>query len=161
MHVSFLKCLFTLRYRISVLCNEDGRIRAKLVKVRDAGLCDGERALPPIAVREWETTCGAGTAFATKIFQTRGRDLNAGTLERGLGGTRSVYIKNVHEEDWQGLRNEVEYEEEGPDSSVGDDYYSDIKVEVSESSEDFNYIRPRIYQIQQNSTEERDSTLIQ
>ena len=130
MHVSFFKCLFTLRYRISVLCNEDGRIRAKLVKVRDAGLCDGERALPPIAVREWETTCGAGMAFAAKIFQTRGRDLNAGTLERGLGGTRSVYIRNVHDEDWQGLRNEVEYEEEGPASRLGDDYYSDIKVEV-------------------------------
>ena len=118
------------RYRISVVCSEDGRVRAKLVKVRDAGLCEGERALPPIVVREWETTCAAGTAFATKIFQTRGRDLNAGSLERGLGGTRSVYIRNVHDEDWPGLTSEVEYEEEGPEPKVGDDYYSDIKVEV-------------------------------
>ena len=118
------------RYRISVLCTEDGRIRVKLVKVRDAGLREGERALPPIAVREWETTCGAGTAFAAKIFQTRGRDLNAGTLERGLGGTRFVYTRNVDEDDWQCPRNEVEYEEEGSEPKAGDDYYSDIKVEV-------------------------------
>ena len=60
------------RYRISVLCNEDGRVSVKLVKVRDAGVRHGEHALRPVAVREWETTCGAGTAFAAKIFQGGG-----------------------------------------------------------------------------------------